>query len=161
MQRKVRLARAPSYDAGAACSACTAADLISADRTTLKYVEPPQPGTSEEKLVTTTVFAYDSQQLKALYKGQLIGIGMMAVMHLYFKFSSPLMVQSVIPLKTAFEGNLVKIHLFGQPATGDLERPFKAGAGLMGMLMGGGEIKKDKKSIETAEKSGKGGAKEE
>ena len=90
-----------------------------------------------------------------------MGIGMMAVMHFYFKFSSPLMAQSVIPLKSAFEGNLVKIHLFGDPAIGDLERPFKANAGLMGMFPGGGEIKKDKKSIETAEKSGKGGAKEE
>ncbi|KAI9785453.1 MAG: hypothetical protein M1839_009194 [Geoglossum umbratile] len=131
------------------------------DRTNLKYLEPPQPGSSEEKLVTTTVFAYDCQQLKALYKAQLMGIGMMAAMHLYFNFSSPLMVQSVIPLKSAFEGNLVKIHLLGEPTTGDLERPFKANTGLLGMLMGGGEIKKDKKSIETAEKSGKGGAKEE
>ncbi|KAI9774789.1 MAG: hypothetical protein M1840_000005 [Geoglossum simile] len=131
------------------------------DRTNLKYVEPPQTGTSEEKPVTTTIFAYDCQQLKALYKAQLLGIGMMAVMHFYFKFSSPLMVQSVIPLKSAFEGNLVKIHFFGKPTTGDLERPFKANTGLLGMLMGGGEIKKDKKSIEIAEKSGKGGAKEE
>ncbi|KAH0562044.1 hypothetical protein GP486_003253 [Trichoglossum hirsutum] len=131
------------------------------DRTTLKYVEPPQPGSSEEKLITTTVYAYDVLQLKSLYKSQLMGLGMMAVMHLYFKFSSPLMVQSVIPLKSVFEGNLVKIHLLGEPATGDLERPWKANSGLAGLMTGGGEIKKDKKSIETAEKSGKGGAKED
>ncbi|KAH0534148.1 hypothetical protein FGG08_007257 [Glutinoglossum americanum] len=131
------------------------------DRTTLKYVEPAQPGAGEEKLITTTVYAYDLLQLKALFKAQLMGVGMMAVMHFYFKFSSPLMVQSVIPLKSAFEGNLVRIHLLGEPAAGDLERPWKASSGLLGMLMSGGEIKKDKKSIETAEKSGKGGAKEE
>jgi hypothetical protein len=135
--------------------------LIFADRTTLKYVEPPQPGSSEEKLITTTVYAYDVLQLKSLYKAQLMGVGMMAVMHFYFKFSSPLMVQSIIPLKGVFEGNLVKIHLLGEPAAGDLERPWKASSGLAGLMTGGGEIKKDKKSIETAEKSGKGGAKED
>ena len=118
--------------------------------------------TEEPKAVTTTVQAYDKQQLKGLYKGQLMGVGMMAVMHLYFKYTNPLLVQSIIPLKGAFEGNLVKVHLLGQPASGDLKRPWKANAGLMGaMQQGSGEIKTDKKSIEAAEKAGRGGAKEE
>jgi hypothetical protein len=96
-----------------------------------------------------------------------MGIGMMAVMHLYFAYTNPLLIQSIIPLKGAFEGNLVKVHLLGQPATGDLARPWKAAAGgMMGMMNPGGaggaaEIKTDKKSIEKAERSGRGGAKEE
>lgn len=130
------------------------------DLTMLKYVEPAPMGSSEEpKLVTTTIQEYDSSQLKSLFKSQLMGVGMMGVMHLYFKYTNPLLIQSIIPLKGAFEGNLVKIHLFGQPAAGDLKRPWKAAGGLMGM--GQGEVKSDKASIEAAEKSGRGGAKEE
>ena len=81
-------------------------------------------------------------------------------MHLYFKYTNPLLIQSIIPLKGAFEGNLVKIHVLGYPATGDLKRPWKQSGGLMS-AMGAGEIKTDKKSIEQAERSGRGGVKEE
>lgn len=133
------------------------------DMTTLKYVDQPQMGSSEEpKLVTTTVHKYDLEQMKALFKAQLMGVGMMAVMHLYFKYTNPLLIQSIIPLKGAFEGNEVKIHLFGQPAIGDLKRPFKAAAGFMSSLQGGAPAAtQDKKTIEAAEKAGRGGVKEE
>ncbi|KAL9129377.1 MAG: hypothetical protein Q9175_007310 [Cornicularia normoerica] len=131
------------------------------DLTTLKYVEPPAMGSAEEpKLITTTVHSYDLQQLKGMYKSQLMGIGMMGVMHLYMKYTNPLLIQSIIPLKGAFEGNLIKIHLFGQPAIGDLKRPWKSAGGMMGMG-GGGDPKADKKSIEQAERAGSGGVKEE
>ena len=117
-------------------------------------------GSGEEpKLVTTTVQEYDNTQLKGMYKSQLVGVGMMAVMHLYFKYPSPLLIQSIIPLKGAFEGNLVKIHLLGKPAAGELKRPWKAAGGMFGMTPG--EIKSDKASIEAAERTGRGGAKEE
>lgn len=126
----------------------------------LKYVEPAPMGTGEEpKLVTTTIQEYDTQQLKSSFKSQMMGIVMMGVMHLYFKYTNPLVIQSIIPLKTALESNLVKVHLYGQPASGDLKRPWKAAGGIMGM--GQSEIKSDKASIEAAERSGRGGAKEE
>ena len=126
----------------------------------LKYVEPPPMGSAEDpKLVTTTIQEYDNSQLKGLFKSQLMGVGMMAVMHVYFKYTNPLLIQSIIPVKGAFEGNLVKVHVFGKPAAGDLKRPWKAAGGMMGM--GQGEVKSDKASIEAAEKSGRGGAKEE
>jgi hypothetical protein len=130
------------------------------DLTTLKYVEPAPLGSGEEpKLVTTTIQEYDNSQLRSMYKAQLMGVAMMAVMHLYFKYTNPLLIQSILPVKGAFEGNLVKVHLFGQPAVGELKRPWKAGGGMMGM--GQSEIKSDKASIEAAERSGRGGAKEE
>lgn len=135
-----------------------------ADMTVLKYVEPAPMGSTEEpKAVTTTVHAYDLQQLRGLFKAQLMGVGMMGVMHLYFKYTNPLLIQSIIPLKGAFEGNLVKVHVFGKPATGDLKRPWKAAAGMMGMMGGQGanEIKTDQKSFEAAEKSARSGVKEE
>jgi len=132
------------------------------DLTTIKYVEPAAMGSAEEpKLVTTTVHAYDLQQLRALFKTQLMGVGMMGVMHLYMKYTNPLLIQSIIPLKGAFEGNLVKIHLFGQPAAGDLKRPFKAAGGFMSALQGGNDVQSDKKAVEAAEKAGRGGVKDE
>ncbi|KAK6528793.1 hypothetical protein TWF694_004029 [Orbilia ellipsospora] len=129
------------------------------DMTTLKYVEPATPLSGEEpKLVTTTISQYDEGQLKSLYKSQLTGMAMVGFMHLYMKYTNPLLIQSIIPLKGALEGNLVKIHVWGQPASGDLKRPWKA-AGFMGAT--GGETKSDRKSVEQAEKQYRGGAKEE
>lgn len=131
------------------------------DMTTLKYVEPAPMGSSEEgKLVTTTIHAYDISQLKTMMRSQLMGAAMMAVMHLYFKYTNPLLIQSIIPLKGALEANLTKIHLFGKPAAGDLKRPFKQAAGFMSGLQGGA-VQSDKKAVEAAEKAGRGGVKEE
>ncbi|KAG6033442.1 hypothetical protein E4U41_006919 [Claviceps citrina] len=131
------------------------------DLTTLKYVEPPPMGSTEEgKLVTTTIQAYDKDQLKALFRGQMMGIAIMAFMHLYMKYTNPLLIQSILPVKSALESNLTKIHVYGQPAIGDLKRPFKAAAGFMSAMQQG-QAQSDKKAIEAAEKSGRGGAKEE
>ncbi|KAI0967991.1 putative phosphate transporter [Xylaria arbuscula] len=131
------------------------------DLTTLKYVEPAPMGSSEEgKLVTTTVQAYDSQQIKANFRSQLMGLGMMGFMHIYMKYTNPLLIQSIIPLKSAFEANLVQIHLLGKPASGDLKRPFKQPAGLMSGLQGGA-AQSDKKAVEAAERAGRGGVKDE
>lgn len=133
----------------------------STDMTTLKYVEPAPMGSSEEgKPVTTTVQQYDLGQLKTMMRSQMMGVAMMAVMHLYFKYTNPLIIQSIIPLKGAFEANLTKIHLFGHPAAGDLKRPFKQAAGLMSGLQSG-PVQSDKKAVEAAEKAGRGGVKEE
>ncbi|KAI0451910.1 putative phosphate transporter [Xylaria acuta] len=131
------------------------------DLTTLKYVEPAPMGSSEEgKLVTTTVQAYDAQQIKANFRSQLMGLAMMGFMHIYMKYTNPLLIQSIIPLKGAFEANLVQIHLFGKPAIGDLKRPFKQPAGFMSALQQN-TAQSDKKTIEAAERSGRGGVKDE
>ncbi|PYH90109.1 inorganic phosphate transport PHO88 [Aspergillus ellipticus CBS 707.79] len=128
------------------------------DLTTLKYVEPSPMGSGEEpRPVTTTNMEYDKQQLRQLIRGQLMGVGMMGVMHLYMKYTNPLLIQSIIPLKGAIESNLVKIHIWGKPATGDLQRPFKAANSFLNQ----GQTKSDKASIENAEKNWRGGVKEE
>jgi len=134
---------------------------LALDLTTLKYVEPAPMGSSEEpKLVTTTVHAYDLAQVKTMLRSQMMGVAMMGVMHFYFHYTNPLLIQSIIPLKGAFESNMTKIHLFGQPATGELKRPFKQAAGLMSGLSGGA-AQSDRAAVEAAEKAGRGGVKEE
>lgn len=134
------------------------------DLTTLKYVEPANPlqGESEPKAVVTTVKEYDLQQVNTAIKGVFTGMAMMGFMHLYMKYTNPLLMQSISTVKSALETNIVKIHLYGKPASGDLKRPFKAAPGLLEAFTGGaGGVKTDKQSIETAEVSGAGGIKEE
>jgi hypothetical protein len=131
------------------------------DMTTLKYVEPAPMGSSEEgKLVTTTIHAYDTQQIRTAFRTQLMGVAMMCFMHMYMKYTNPLLIQSIIPVKGALEGNLAKIYLWGEPAIGDLKRPFKQGGGFMSAMQQGGN-QSDKKAVEAAEKAGRGGVKEE
>lgn len=135
------------------------------DLTTLKYVEPANPmsGQAEPKAVVTTVKEYDLKQVDAQIKSIFTGLAMMGFMHIYMKYTNPLVMQSVSGVKAALESNIVKIHLFGTPASGDLKRPFKAAPGLLASLQGGGaaDIKTDKHSVEAAEVSGAGGIKED
>lgn len=133
------------------------------DLTTLKYVEPANPmgGQPEPKAVVTTVKEYDLKQVDTQIKGLFTSLAMMGFMHVYMKYTNPLVMQSVSSVKSALETNIVKIHLWGKPASGDLKRPFKAAPGLLQALQGAGEVKTDKASIDAAETSGVGGIKEE
>lgn len=49
----------------------------------------------------------------------------MVFMHIYMKYNNPLLIQSILPVKSAFELSIVKIHVFGMEANGELKRPFK------------------------------------
>jgi hypothetical protein len=117
-------------------------------------------GDHEDFISATTIHAYDNEQIRTAFRGQAMGMAMMAFMHLYMNYTNPLLIQSIIPLKSAFENNMVKIHIFGKPAAGDLKRPFKQPAGFMSAMQGG-PAQSDKKAVEAAERSGRGGAKEE
>lgn len=131
------------------------------DLTTLKYVTLAAPMSGEgEKLEVTTVRDYDLKEVDSAIKSIYTGLAMMGFMHLYMKYTNPLFMQCISPVKTALESNEVKIHLFGKPASGDLKRPFKA-ASMFGGFGGGNAAKTDKKSIEEAERAGTGGVKAE
>ncbi|AET38955.1 Snd3p Ecym_3472 [Eremothecium cymbalariae DBVPG len=131
------------------------------DLTTLKYVLPANifSGQKEEQLKVTTVRDYDLEQIDTSIKSIYTGLMMMGFLHIYMKYTNPLLMQSISPVKAALEHSEVRIHLFGKPATGDLKRPFTQ-AGLFNMG-GSDKPKTDKQSIETAEKAGKGGLKAE
>ncbi|KAG2017295.1 inorganic phosphate transporter, variant 2 [Coprinopsis cinerea AmutBmut pab1-1] len=102
------------------------------DQTVLKYVEPAAPMSGEPgKVVTTTVRDYDLQEVSKLLRSTYTGLAMMAVMHLYFKFTQPLFVQSLMGLKNLYDAKLVAIHLLGKEPSGELSRPFKT-AGMFG-----------------------------
>jgi hypothetical protein len=133
------------------------------DLTTLKYVEPANPmsGQTEPRAVVTTVKEYDLQQVNTQVKGIFTGLAMMGFMHIYMKYTNPLVMQSISSLKGALESNIVKIHLFGTPASGDLKRPFKAAPGFLEALTGAGGVQTDKASVESAEVAGAGGIKQD
>lgn len=50
---------------------------------------------------------------------------MMVFLHLYMQYTQPLFVQAVMAFKTLYDSKVFKIHVLGQPAEGDLKRPFK------------------------------------
>jgi len=107
------------------------------DTTVLKYQEPPKgfgQGAEPGAPVTTTVRDYDLKEVSKNTPSMLIGIAIMAVMHLKFGYTQPLLIQSVMPLKSLYENPIIRIHILGYPATGDLARPFKAPPGLMSAL---------------------------
>lgn len=134
------------------------------DLTTLKYVEPANPfgGEAEPKAVVTTVKEYDLKQIDSAIKSIFTGVAMMGFMHIYMKYTNPLLMQSISSVKSAFESNIVKLHLFGTPATGDLKRPFKSAPGFMSALTGqGADVKTDKHSVESMEAAGAGGIKQD
>ena len=134
------------------------------DLTTMKYVEPANPmgGNPEPRAVVTTVKEYDLQQVDQLTKSVFTSLAMMGFMHLYMKYTNPLVMQSVSSVKSALEANIVKIHVFGVPASGDLKRPFKAAPNFLLALTGGaGEVKTDKHTVDSVEAAGAGGIKEE
>jgi hypothetical protein len=54
-----------------------------------------------------------------------MGIAMMAVLHLYFKYTQPLFIQALMGLKNLYDAKPVAIHILGHPAEGELKRPFK------------------------------------
>jgi len=119
------------------------------DLTVLKYVEPKNPMSSDSgNLVTTTVKDYDLGEVSKGVKGVYTGLAMMTFLHLYLKYTQPLFIQAIMALKNLYDSKPIKIHILGQPAEGELMRPFKAG-GLFGAV---GSPETDKATIEEAEK---------
>ncbi|WBW71598.1 SRP-independent ER targeting protein Snd3b [Schizosaccharomyces osmophilus] len=101
------------------------------DRTPLIYEEPAAPfsGQSAGKHVSTTVKDYDTEQLQKAKKSSMIGVAMMAFMHLYMGYAQPLVLQSILPLISLFTNQLTSIYILGKAAEGSLARPFAAGGG--------------------------------
>lgn len=52
-------------------------------------------------------------------------------LHLYLNYTQPLFIQAIMALKNLYDSKPIKIHILGQPAEGELKRPFKA-TGLFG-----------------------------
>ncbi|KAF8554018.1 inorganic phosphate transporter [Imleria badia] len=126
------------------------------DQTVLKYVDSPNPMSSDSGgLITTTVRDYDLSETSKLLRGAYFGVAMMAFFHIYMKYTQPLFIQALMGLKNLYDAKVVTIHVLGKPAEGDLKRPFKV-ASMFGPAAG---PQTDAATIAEAEK--KVGAKKE
>jgi len=119
------------------------------DLTVLKYVEPKNPmSTDSGNLVTTTIKDYDLGEVSKGVRGVYTGLAMMTFLHLYLSYTQPLFIQAVMALKNLYDSKPIKIHILGQPAEGELKRPFKA----TGLFGAGGNPETDKAAVDEAEK---------
>lgn len=92
------------------------------DRTRLRPGRDHQARQLLSPSIVYTTNTHSYTQIRSVFTG----VAMMGVMHFYFKFTQPLFIQALMGLKTIYDASLVSIHLFGKPAVGPLERPFKA-----------------------------------
>jgi len=119
------------------------------DLTVLKYVEAKNPMSSDSgNLVTTTVKDYDLGEVSKGVRGVYTGLAMMTFLHLYLKYTQPLFIQAIMALKNLYDSKPIKIHILGQPAEGELKRPFKAG----GLFGAASSPETDKAAVDEAEK---------
>ncbi|KAI8068502.1 inorganic phosphate transporter Pho88, partial [Gongronella butleri] len=95
------------------------------DTTKLKYVDT-KPGANQGKEIETTHVEYDVAQVKQLIQSTLTSVVMISVMHWQFKFTQPLLMQSIMPFKNLLASKVALLYIWKDPATGSLQRPFVA-----------------------------------
>ncbi|KAI8997640.1 inorganic phosphate transporter Pho88 [Pilobolus umbonatus] len=115
------------------------------DTTVFTYTPPakpsfgsPAPATPEP--VTTTIRDYDVDQIKQFIQSSATSIAIISLMHFQFKFTQPLLMQSILPIKNLLTHKVALIHLWGDAPEGALKRPFiveSPFAGITNMLSGG------------------------
>lgn len=98
------------------------------ERTTMiEVVEPAKPFSSEPpKKTRMSIYDYDLAEVQKNLNQVLSGLVIMSGLHFWFKFTQPLIFQSLLPWKNFFTMSLVQIRLFGFKAEGSLARPWKA-----------------------------------
>ena len=98
------------------------------ERTTMiEVIEPAKPFSSEPpKKTRISIYDYDLAEVKKNLNQVLSGLVIMSGLHFWFKFTQPLIFQSLLPWKNFFTMSVVQIRLFGFKAEGSLARPWKA-----------------------------------
>ncbi|KAI9199846.1 inorganic phosphate transporter Pho88 [Polychytrium aggregatum] len=96
------------------------------DQTALVYVKQNNPLDAKDvETIKTTVYEYDKEQALAFFKQTAMSVAIVVAMHYYWGYLRPLFLQSILGYKPIFTTQIFRIHLLGQPATGDLVRPWK------------------------------------
>ncbi|TEB20055.1 hypothetical protein C9890_0109 [Perkinsus sp. BL_2016] len=108
--------------------------------TMIEVIEPAKPFSSEPaKTSRISVYDYDLSEVEKNLKQVLSGLAIMSVMQFWFKFTQPLIFQSLLPWKNFFTMPVIQIRLFGWKAEGSLARPWKVPnpfGDLMGQMSG-------------------------
>lgn len=77
------------------------------------------------RLITTTVYKYDRSLLFNAVRKQVFGILVAVIMHFYLGLKGAMVTQSILPLKLAFQNNLVGVYVFQGDSKDNINRPFK------------------------------------
>ncbi|EIE76021.1 hypothetical protein RO3G_00725 [Rhizopus delemar RA 99-880] len=101
------------------------------DTTVLTYSPPSkpsfgQPAPSAPETISTTIRDYDIDQVKQFIQSTVTSIFIISLMHWQFKFTQPLLMQSLMPIKNLLTHKEALIHLWGDAPEGNLARPFTA-----------------------------------
>lgn len=102
------------------------------DTTVLTYNAPAKSsltgGSSgaAPETITTTVRDYDVDQIKQFIQSTMTSVLIISVMHFQFKFTQPLLMQSIMPIKNLITHKEALIHLWGDAPEAGLARPFVA-----------------------------------
>ncbi|KAI9275945.1 inorganic phosphate transporter Pho88 [Phascolomyces articulosus] len=139
--------------------------IYNSDTRPLRYVPQAAPSLTnptpaEGEAVTTTNVEYDVSQVKQFIQSTMSSILMISAMHWYFKFTQPLVLQSILPIKNLLTHKVALIHLWGDAPEGDLKRPFKTESPFAALL-GGAGADSSAESSSTAEPVDDGHAKKE
>jgi hypothetical protein len=93
------------------------------DQTKLTYSEPkPSFQNEDPELIETTFMEYDIKQLKQLLTQTAIGVLIISFMYYKWGYLRPLLLQSVLGLKSFFGTPIVEVHILGK----DKKRPWVA-----------------------------------
>ncbi|GAA5884175.1 hypothetical protein JCM3774_005406 [Rhodotorula dairenensis] len=77
------------------------------DLKVLKYTEPAKPMSGEGPTqVTTTVKDYDLAEASKAIRGVLMGVLFMGFMHGYMKYTQPLFIQGIMPIKSLYDSKV-------------------------------------------------------
>ena len=112
---------------------------ITGGKPNLEKIEVVTPKTmaEPEKTEEMTITEYDLQQIKKLVGSILMPMCIISLMHFKWQFVRPLVLQSVMMPMTMAKSQLFKIHVLGQPAEGDLERPWAPPKSPLAQLISG------------------------
>ncbi|KAI8049501.1 putative inorganic phosphate transporter, partial [Syncephalis plumigaleata] len=96
------------------------------DQTPLRYQEAQAPFSQDPpNFITTTVCDYDQQQFWQQIKQVATSVALLGFIHYKWGYVQPLLLQSILPIKSLFDAPAIQVHLLGKPAEGDLKRPWK------------------------------------
>ena len=122
--------------------------------TTLIEVITPKTLAEPEKKEKMTVTQYDQAQLRKLAGSIIMPLLIISLMHFKWQFIRPLVLQAIMMPMNLSKSQLVKIHMLGQKAEGDLERPWTPPKSPFAALFDG-EAKQEKAKAKKAAKKDK------
>jgi len=84
------------------------------------------PKSAKGPAKTMTESEYDVSETESAIKSALVTLAIITGIHMYWGTLQPMIFQSILPLKNVlWDAPVARIYIWGDKATGKLERPFK------------------------------------